>query len=561
MSMRAVRATIALGLGLLAALAGVGPATAVDSGEPVRLAIAVPITVPDEPTGLISAESLEQYTRPLGLLTRQLDAVIDRPVAIGIDPMIIVSIRILGMSAPETALTWLRRLENAGNQTFPLTYADSDLTLGTQSGSGRVLAPESLDFAIDPALFAPPDDTTATPTPSPTPTPTPTQEPDEPVTPSLPTTEELLDWPYSLTGLAWPRDNTVVASDLTAIAGSDYETTIVASGNLNRDAGAGSTAEVNGERLLVSDDAVSAALRAAMHASGTEEQQATNAALSQAIAAAGLAQSGTRATLFATLDRVIPLGGSGVAQTITSLLTNPAVTLIPLSQAMAEPASEATVADKAQPVERVGPMQRMLEAESADRQFASIAEDPAAITSDRRLRLLAVASNSWVPSPVGWTDATNEYLADSVDLRDSVQVVESSTVNFLAQAADLRIAVSNELDQAVTVFITIRPDTALLAVEDQRVELTLEPNSQGTGPVPVSAISNGTVDITVTLASETGVAIGSPNRTEINVQAGWETPIVLVIAGTVLVVFTVGLVRNILRRRRQSAEGDQATDD
>ena len=94
----------------------------------------------------------------------------------------------------------------------------------------------------------------------------------------------------------------------------------------------------------------------------------------------------------------------------------------------------------------------------------------------------------------------------------------------------------------------------LLAVTDDRVELVIEPNSQAKGQVPVQSISNGTVMVAASLTSASGESIGGTTLTEINVQAGWETPIVLVVAGIVVTVFTVGIVRNILRRRRTSAE-------
>jgi hypothetical protein len=62
-------------------------------------------------------------------------------------------------------------------------------------------------------------------------------------------------------------------------------------------------------------------------------------------------------------------------------------------------------------------------------------------------------------------------------------------------------------------------------------------------------VSNGTVEVVITLSSGAGVAVGDAARAEINVQAGWETPVVLIIAALVFLVFTVGIVRNILRRR------------
>ena len=87
----------------------------------------------------------------MGTLTRKLNAVEGQQVAVGIDPMIIASIRILGNTAPQSAIDWLERLDGIGNETFALSYADSDLAALSQAGSGAVLAPTS--FVIDPSLY------------------------------------------------------------------------------------------------------------------------------------------------------------------------------------------------------------------------------------------------------------------------------------------------------------------------------------------------------------------------------------------------------------------------
>jgi MFS superfamily sulfate permease-like transporter len=54
----------------------------------------------------------------------------------------------------------------------------------------------------------------------------------------------------------------------------------------------------------------------------------------------------------------------------------------------------------------------------------------------------------------------------------------------------------------------------------------------------------------MSLTSASGGPIGSQTRTEINVQAGWETPVVIVIAVLVVAMFAFGIVRTILRRRK-----------
>ena len=547
MLIRRVGAVLALVLGLAVALpfAASAPAQAANPDQPVRLAIAVPITVPASSIGLIDADALEAYTRPLGVLTRQLDAVYGRQVAIGVDPTIIASIRALGTTAPESALAWLERLEDAPNQIFALGYADLDLTLATQGGAPVLPVPTSIP--LDPAIVEPEE-------PTGTPTPEPTDEADEPDGPDLPDVDDLLAWSYSTTGLAWPREGTVIASDLAAFGASEYTTTIVSSSNLARDASSTPTTDIDGMEVLVSDAAVSEALRAAAATTDAASWAGAMAGLTEALAAAARVQPGEQATVFATLSRDVPISATRLAETLDTLAVDATVTSIPLSLALAAQPDTAAVVDAPQPADRVAQAALLLEADANVDRFATIAADPAAITGPERLALLALLSNAWESSQSGWPAAITEQLAATRELTTLVQVGETSRLNLLADRERLPIPIVNGLDQAITVIVTVDPDLSILAIEDRRVEVTIEPNSQTNALIPVQAVSNGTVQVEVTLASTTGVAVGGAKSVEVVVNAGWETPIFVVLASGVVILFVGGIVRNIVRRRRASAD-------
>ncbi|MCY7412015.1 MAG: DUF6049 family protein, partial [Salinibacterium sp.] len=118
----------------------------------------------------------------------------------------------------------------------------------------------------------------------------------------------------------------------------------------------------------------------------------------------------------------------------------------------------------------------------------------------------------------------------------------------------IQIPVSNGLDVPVRVLVTVTAQRPLLFIERSPIELVIEPGSQKNAPIPVQSVSNGTVQLTVTLASTAGVPIGQLNRVSVNVQAGWETPIVTAVAVLAVAVFVVGLIRNIMRRRKQTRD-------
>ena len=258
--MRLVSAVISLAIAFGGIPAAAGVASAADA-SPTRLALAMPLTVPPESTGLISAEDLETYTSPMGTLTRKLNAVEGQQVAVGIDPMIIASIRILGNTAPQSAIDWLERLHGIGNETFALSYADSDLAALSQAGSGAVLAPTS--FIIDPSRYpVEPEEPGETSPPGQT---------QAPVAPDVPTLETITQWTHTLENVLWPRRNTVTAADLASFNATAPVTTILGSGNVTATPSA--SAVVGENAVLVSDEIVSSLLTQAVNAEGVSRAQ------------------------------------------------------------------------------------------------------------------------------------------------------------------------------------------------------------------------------------------------------------------------------------------------
>ena len=159
--------------GMLVASGGEAFATSTaPAPNPTSLAIVYPLTVPAESSGLFTPEQLEEWTAPLGLLDRQLDAIAGKQVAVGIDPRLIASIRVLGTAAPASATQWLARLGALTNETFPLAYADADVALQAQLELPGLLTPTTFSDVLDPAAFAdaqqPVDPGAETPTPTPT---------------------------------------------------------------------------------------------------------------------------------------------------------------------------------------------------------------------------------------------------------------------------------------------------------------------------------------------------------------------------------------------------------
>lgn len=529
--MRLVSALLALAMALGGTSAAAESASAAE--PPVtRLALVLPMTVPPQSTGLIPAESLEAYTAPTGRLTRELDAVAGQPVAIGLDPMIIASIRILGNSAPASATEWLQRLSEIDNEVFPLSYADSDIAALSQAGSGGVLAPTS--FPIDPSLFPEEQDTDTTPTPTPGETAPPALE--------LPTADTITQWPYTLDGILWPRQNTVTAADLAVFNAAAPVTTILSSGNVTATAGA--SAGVGDHPVLVSDEIVSNLLTEALGAPTTDLWQAAI----NGIAAELAASAGSR-TVLAAFDRS-PGVSSRLGATIAAVSQLTGVQAATLATTQAEPRAAVRIADIPANADRVSRIRLMLAAEARIIPFSSVLADPSVITGERRLSMLALSSNSWAATATLWTSAVDKWLEESNATLNSVQIAESSTLNFFQDTGNLPIAVSNNLDHPVRVYVTVRSSTGILVVTNPRVPLDIPASSQARAAIPVQSIANGEASLQVSLSSETNVPIGSPQTVTANVVAGWETTATFVIAGLLILLFVAGIVRTVVKRRK-----------
>ena len=518
---------------------------------PARLAIAMPLVLPPSSTAVLSADLIAQYTSPTGVLTRQLDQAYATPVAIAIDPRILSSIRQLGSSIPASAALWLERLQSAPNTTFALSFADSDLAATSQAGLG-VLAPDR--FVINPALF--PTITTPPRPPSPTPSPSPSGPT---VNPALPTSDALLSFPYTLSGIAWPREHSVVDSDLVTFANAGLTTTILGSGNSSLAASAsiaGATATISGRAILNSDDDISARLRDAVEASTEAGWQSAMARLNSTLATLSTNNQLPTTVTLATLARTPTATAANfrLAETLAALATMTWTTPTSLAAAFAEKPVSASITARPASPSRVAALRQMLASENAVAQFSALLTDPVSLTAERHLALLALSAQSWLPIDADWVTAVSDYVHRSTTILDSVKVVNSSTINLLSNRGQLPITVNNALPYPVTVYVIVRSQTAVLNIQEPRVKLTVEANSQNRAFVPVQSIANGEVTIVVGLASATGHAVGQQALATINVQAGWETAATAVLAVFVVVIFILGIIRTARRRRRIHAQ-------
>ncbi len=570
---RSIASALAGGALVFGSLAGAAPASGAASGDtppdlpgslstaavtpgvgPVSVAIVMPLTVPPTTTGLLDAETLTTYTAPGGLLTRQLDAVVGSRVAIGLDPMVVASIRVLGTAAPEPALAFLERLQTVSNEVFLLGYADADPAVTGGANAGDALGPLGFDFAIDPADFGP----AATPAPTtgtgPTDVPDPgATDPPEDGPPPLPTTDDLLAWEATLPSIAWPAEGTLDSAGLATLSGMGFADVLLAGSNVSQV----STALVDLGDMdgLVTDVAVTAAVRDASYAATPTAYQEAAFRLATTLQAHAANDPGR--TIVATLDRRWPFGTLRVPDVLTAIDAAAESQVVTLSDVLAGPRAGAQLVEPGTEAaaDRLGTTTLLAEASGDEATFLAIADEAALITQPRRLALLGLSAVAWHADETGWTTATEAFLTASRGTLDAVQIAEGSDLLLLSDISTLRMQVSNALPVAVTVYVNVRPLRPILHIEDSLVEVTIEPDSTSTATVPVESIANGDVTVRAELRGANGRTLGEVRFVKVILQAGWETAGTLVAGSLVVLVFGVGLVRVILRRRREAAAG------
>lgn len=528
----------------LVRLDGEGPATDVS--------VVLPLTAPPSVDGVIEAETLEEYTGLSGVLTRKLDAASDPRVALALDPRIIASIRVLGTSAPQSAIDWLQRLESLTNEIFPLQYGDADLALERHSGAPAALQPTSFAAYLDPADF-PQVEATPTPTTSTLPVETPEPTPsDEPAQPTLPTLDQLFAFDYTATDIAWPAADVVTVDDLIFAEQAALDRSIVDSSQLD-DRAVGPIAGVDGHTVLVADRS-SSRVSDAVFALGSADSR-----LTASRAAASLATSAEESE---TGRLLVPLSRSAatttdIADSLRAVLALPWLNSVTMDSLVSSAAPEAglTSADDG----RTDSAATLLAEEAAVSAFSSVLAQPELLTGPARLDLMTALGAGWSDDLDAWRTALGTLRSRTSATLGAISIDPSSQINVAGFTADTPIYISNELPYPVTVVVQPRSSNGRLVITGSSA--TIDANSTQRVPLQARAIGNGRVTVEVRMTSPAGVEIGTTRFIQLDVQPYWETAGIAVVGALVLGLLGFGTYRSIRRRRPRPIEEPDTQDE
>ncbi|HEU0256727.1 MAG TPA: DUF6049 family protein [Microbacteriaceae bacterium] len=520
-----------------------------------HLAVAMPITVPASTSGVIDAADLARYTAPHGVLTREISGLEGHPeVAVGIDPKIIASIRVLGGAAPRSAIAWQQQLVNLPNEIFPLQYGDADAAAEVQAGFPKLLTPTSFDWVTGPANVHSTTDAIGEPATQPPETTSPAPKPTGPV---LPTSADILAWPYTLSGIVWPPEDVLSPADVTAFRKNNLTTVIASSTNVTGFDENAPQAHFRsgGADVLVSDNALSQDLREAVSAGTDTQFNAAMAAVNAQLAVLG----GGQETVLATLSRASAGGSAEWARVLESLDTSPGERLVPLSDVSAQPAAPGlTLAKKSEPRGRISDVESLADTAKKVGSFASTLVEPRLLTGQERVRLLSLLGVAWLEPDADWHGAFERATARSSAILSAISIIPSGLINVASTEAPLPVTVENKLAYPVNLLLVAAPSNARLEI-DSTARKTIPSDARGTVLVPVKArLGNGKVDLSLQLYSATGVPVGPSALIPVDVHAQWEGVAATVLAALIVGLFGFGIARNVRRhvRARRATEAD-----
>ncbi|OOB92362.1 DUF6049 family protein [Rathayibacter sp. VKM Ac-2630] len=344
------------------------------------------------------------------------------------------------------------------------------------------------------------------------------------------------------------------AADLEVYAASGMSRTVVASGNLTLPDGTATRAVVDGHDLVVSDSVLSTALDDAVTAGTDSEWRARMTALT-----ADLAQVQREAEVpdvVLALERGAAVDGVRLAQTLDALDALPYAEGTSLASALTVPATaDAAVVDAPESEQRLETVSTLLDTASRVEGFSAVLTDPQLLSGKLRNDLLAVLAVSWRDDDAAWAEAVTTSLENADTTLGGVSIEATSTLNQLSRDSSIPVYVRNDLPWPVTVEISASTSNAVLDIDESSIEPTaIDAQSQGRVLIPVKArVGSGETTLRMQLTALDGTVIGLPARVSTNVRADWETVGTLSFGLLLVVVFGVGILRNIRRRRRGGA--------
>lgn len=475
--------------------------------------IVVPVTAPATEEELYSEKELTQWVATGGTLDSILQAVGTLPVILAIDPKIIASISAL--NANSLPAQWLSQL-TSGRTAVPLAYGNADVA--SLAAAGLTSLP-----TLDPSAST-----------------------------------------LTATTTAWQQGTSLTTDAINLYSGAGYTSITIPSSRI-KNLSWGQLYSINGMNVLVTDTELTEAITTAISSGGS--------AIQIALATRALVDDPNVDRLVVlptdwstTAGHLEDLVDAYTSTSWTSIQTSDPTTAAQSSTSTASASGSATTTAQA---ELTGSATLPLDANVLTTlvsqtlkawMIAGLVQgtDGTNLTNKLSRTLLSLSASQWSGSS-DWSTAVDTATDSATTVANGVYLAPQAAVRLVSNESVLPVPVVNDLPYPVQVNVSVRPSNGKLVVT-MASPVTIDAKSTTQVLVPVRAVANGDVTLTLQLTNSAGTLIGDLQDRDMTVNAEWESLTAIGLASVIFLFFGFGLFVSIRRRirARRAGEGEGA---
>ncbi|SPT54414.1 Uncharacterised protein [Actinomyces bovis] len=179
---------------------------------------------------------------------------------------------------------------------------------------------------------------------------------------------------------------------------------------------------------------------------------------------------------------------------------------------------------------------------------ATVADAGALLGQNGEVLTWASAS-AWRSAPTQRQEMLAQVGAWSQNLLGALSMQPSSTVTLISEQANLPVRIASSLPQDATVQVQLSSSSTRLQAEEP-VSATIPAHGDAVVMVPVKAVGNGEVLVTIKVKAPDGSEVGEPATVHMLVHAEWESRGIRVVTVGLVLLLVVGIFRTVRRGRR-----------
>ena len=254
--------------------------------------------------------------------------------------------------------------------------------------------------------------------------------------------------------------------------------------------------------------------------------------------------------------------GTRASEEITALFAVPWVHAVTLNAVLKSPGRVTTSASSTMVTTRDVAPEVVLDVQQNVSRLSDLAaatDEPSVILDGPANALLAAMSLPMRSDAEARDKAIESALADAATVLDQVRVTSGSELTLVSSSGNVPITVRNDLTSTVTVVVVMTSRSPNLVIDAQPTAV-IPPGTEQTVLVPVTAVSNDDVAVTVALRNEAGATLAVAKTLDVRVRAAWGTVATAVTTAGLVILLLAGLWRTIRRGQRDTRIGPSTED-